>query len=60
MLKLCVENGKKTKTYFEQALGGINSNTIGSLPARYLVCSACVEYLYNTAKTLPYLPHGRK
>lgn len=39
----------KHKFFFEQALGGINNNTLNSLPTKYFVCPACG----NTYATAP-------
>ena len=48
-LNYAMKTERKHKTFFEQALGDINSNTLGSLPARYFVCPACG----NTYTVLP-------
>lgn len=48
-LNYAMKTERKHKTFFEQALGDINSNTLGSLPAKYFVCPACG----NTYTMLP-------
>ena len=48
-LSYAMKTERKHKTFFEQALGDINSNTLGSLPARYFVCPSCG----NTYTLLP-------
>jgi rubrerythrin len=40
-LNYAMKTERKHKTFFEIALGDINSNTLGSLPVRYFVCPAC-------------------
>ena len=47
-LSYAMKTERKHKTFFEQALGDINSNTLGSLPARYFVCPVCGN-TYTTA-----------
>ncbi len=40
-LNYAMKTERKHKTFFEQALGDINSNTLASLPSAYFVCPAC-------------------
>ncbi len=40
-LNYAMKTERKHKAFFEQALGDINSNTLGSLPAAYFVCPEC-------------------
>ena len=48
-LNYAMKTERKHKTFFEQALGDISSNTLGSLPGAYFVCPACG----NTYTVLP-------
>ena len=48
-LTYAMKTEKKHKFFFEQALGDINSNTLNSLPSKYLVCPACGNTYANNA-----------
>mgnify|MGYP003833188209 CR=1 FL=1 len=59
-LTYAMKTEAKHKTFFEQALGDINSNTLNSLPSKYFVCPTCGDTYTKAPKHCDFCLTGQE